>query len=124
MMRAMNFAACGHVGGALSATANSGNITQSGAVLAITGVTTIRWTVVITITLTDTSNGNFQADSGANYSRVGNVSWLMQERLPLGCLDSFWNLAVTLQQVEMVTDSGALAITGTSTFTVANGLDR
>jgi len=112
----LNFAAS-TVGGALSATATNGHITQTGA-LDITGVTTIVAGTSKNITLT-TSTNDFKND--VLITSGNNVSLVDANAIDLGASTVSGTYAVTATAGGDITDSGVLAITGTSTFTVADG---
>ncbi|SVD75423.1 uncharacterized protein METZ01_LOCUS428277, partial [marine metagenome] len=108
-----NFAAS-TVGGALSATATTGNITQSGA-LAITGVTTIAADSGNNITLNNTSN-NFQA--AVRITSGNDVTLVDAGAIILGASTVSGALSVTATTGN-ITQSGALDIEGATTLVTA-----
>jgi trimeric autotransporter adhesin len=96
---------------------SSGAITQTGA-LAVTGTTTLAAGAANDITLSTATN-NF---TGAVSITTGNnVTLVDAGAIDLGASTVSGTYAVTATAGGDITDSGALAITGASTFTVAGG---
>jgi hypothetical protein len=105
------------VGGNLVATASTGNITDSGA-LVIEGVTTLAAGSGNNITLDHISN-DFQ--SAVKITSGNNVTLVDAGAIDLGASTVSGTYAITATSGGDITDSGVLAITSGATFTVANG---